>query len=112
MYLLDGKTLMHNGVITAEALTRNCFFRSDPSTESRNTQLGEWSYCPRSAPLVLSSGGSAGSALGQSEAAFYILDTVPLLLNVAIFVMIWPPICLSEDGPADTPLSGVARREG
>jgi len=34
---------------------------------------------------------SAKSSLGHNEPAFYILDTVPMLLIALTFVIVWPP---------------------
>lgn len=39
---------------------------------------------------------SAGSTLGQSEVAFYILDSVMMALNVLGFLVVWPPSCLEK----------------
>jgi hypothetical protein len=39
----------------------------------------------------------AGSALGQSEVAFYLLDALPLYLNVITFFVVWPPHCLDHE---------------
>jgi hypothetical protein len=39
---------------------------------------------------------SARSALGQSEVAFYILDSVMMALNVLGFLLVWPPTCLDK----------------
>lgn len=38
---------------------------------------------------------SAGSGLGQSEVAFYLLDFAPNLLCAAVFVAVWPPVCFT-----------------
>jgi hypothetical protein len=38
----------------------------------------------------------AGSTLGQSEVAFYILDSVMMVLNVLGFLVVWPPSCLEK----------------
>ncbi|RSH93616.1 hypothetical protein EHS25_006262 [Saitozyma podzolica] len=38
----------------------------------------------------------AGSTLGQSEVAFYILDSVMMALNVLGFLVVWPPSCLDK----------------
>ena len=39
----------------------------------------------------------AGSALGQSEVAFYLLDALPLWLNIVAFFVVWPPHCLDHE---------------
>jgi len=33
----------------------------------------------------------AGSSLAHSEAAFYILDTLPMLLFAIVYLVVWPP---------------------
>jgi hypothetical protein len=34
---------------------------------------------------------SGNSSFAHSEVAFYILDTIPMLFNVLLFVVVWPP---------------------
>lgn len=40
---------------------------------------------------------SAGSGLGQSEVAFYLLDFAPNILCAAVFALVWPSHCLSTN---------------
>ena len=37
-----------------------------------------------------------GNAFTDSEAAFYLLDGIPMLLLVLCFVLVWPPLCLGS----------------
>lgn len=70
--------------------------RSDPSTVWQSTLLGE----PMGSGGVQGPGQAdnfrAGSTLGQSEVAFYILDSVMMALNVLGFLVVWPPSCLEK----------------
>ncbi|WVW79663.1 hypothetical protein I302_101632 [Kwoniella bestiolae CBS 10118] len=42
----------------------------------------------------------ADSKLAQSEPAFYLLDSVPMLIIVSLFLAFWPPLCLEVPKPS------------
>ncbi|QPK66932.1 hypothetical protein CNBG_10114 [Cryptococcus deuterogattii R265] len=42
--------------------------------------------------------------LTENEVCFYILDTIPMLFLVGIFVFVWPPRCIEEPIGITSPL--------
>ncbi|KIR37603.1 hypothetical protein I310_05843 [Cryptococcus deuterogattii CA1014] len=54
-------------------------------------------------PVIEYAGGSEG-LLTENEVCFYILDTIPMLFLVGIFVFVWPPRCIEEPIGITSPL--------
>ncbi|KAE8537618.1 hypothetical protein D1P53_006327 [Cryptococcus gattii VGV] len=54
---------------------------------------------------VIEYAGGTKGPLAENEACFYILDTIPMLFLVGIFVFVWPPRCIEEPNGITSSLS-------